>query len=73
MLSSQSQALPCTPSLLLDLRAAVDSVLITEAPRNTCEIFLMKLSRENQYLDIDSFPVERFAAVRHGYGQAQGL
>lgn len=73
MLSSQLQAFPCTPSLLPDLRAAVDSVLITEAPRNTCEIFLMKLSRENQYLDIDSFPVERSSAVCHRYGRDQGV
>lgn len=55
----QLRELSCTNMLLTDLEAATDSIFITDSPKDFGELFLLKLSRENQYLDIKSFPMEQ--------------
>ncbi|MFC5222039.1 hypothetical protein [Bifidobacterium leontopitheci] len=66
-LASRLRDLACTDSLLDDLRAAIDSIFVVDGSRSGEELFLMKLSREDQYLDIESFSVERLDEALRRY------
>ncbi|MCH9277014.1 RelA/SpoT domain-containing protein [Bifidobacterium amazonense] len=81
----QLHDLDCTRGLLDDLRAAVDSIFVADMPDTSSELFLLKLSRENQYLDVEDFRVDdleealrRYDAVERrieipgGVGSANG-
>jgi putative GTP pyrophosphokinase len=55
-LIGQLNELDCASQLLKDLRATTDSVFEIHTKLTECpELFLLKFSRANQYLDIDSF------------------
>lgn len=70
-LVAELRALPCTATILNDLNAAANSVLLF--PPNTdgnASLYLLKLSHDNQYLDVESFAqsqlsdaLNRYAAV----------
>ncbi|WP_163228862.1 RelA/SpoT domain-containing protein [Bifidobacterium aerophilum] len=67
MLVHRLRDLECTRGLLDDLGAAVDSVFVTDVPEVSSELFLLKLSRENQYLDVDVFPVNELEEALRRY------
>lgn len=55
-LVAQLNDLNCASQLIADLKATADSVLEIHAkPTGDAELFLLKFSRANQYLDIESF------------------
>lgn len=66
-LVQQLRELECTRSLLNDLSAAVDSVFVVDIPESSSELFLLKLSRENQYLDVESFCVDELEEALRRY------
>ncbi|TPF96305.1 hypothetical protein EP30_08295 [Bifidobacterium sp. UTCIF-39] len=63
----QLKELSCTDRLLADLEASVDSVFSADVPENTGELFLMKFSREDQYLDVDAFPMSELSEALRQY------
>lgn len=70
----QLRSLACATQLLDDLQASTDSVLPIPHPSHDHDaLFLLKLSREDQYLDIEAFPQDRLAEALERYGQLEEL
>ena len=51
------RSLDCSAQIVNDLQASTDSVFPVNLPVCEEELFLLKLSREDQYLDIESFSI----------------
>ncbi|KAA8827718.1 RelA/SpoT domain-containing protein [Bifidobacterium myosotis] len=63
----QLRDLDCTRSVLGDLNAAVDSVFIADTLEASSELFLLKLSRESQYLDVEPFRADELEEALRRY------
>ena len=63
--------LDCTQGILDDLSAAIDSVFVVEMPEPLAELFLLKLSRESQYLDVEAFSAEELDKALRRYDDVE--
>ena len=71
-LIEELQTLKCSSRLLDDLITSTDSVLPPILPQNDdTNLFLLKLSREDQYLDIEAFRRDQLSEALRRYGDLE--
>ncbi len=71
-LIEELQTLKCSSRLLDDLIASTDSVLPPILPQDDdTNLFLLKLSREDQYLDIEAFRRNQLSEALKRYGDLE--